>query len=175
MVVARFRLCAPFKLQLDCVSMSVIAFVNSPPTYSLYTPASFCRPTFKIANDAYAYFYISDIFVIVFRTWVAYFLSHDVKTKLPYIFISLMYSFLVNCLLLKLNRKLRKMFLSLRTTFWPLNYQAQTAERRLRCVPVRIRIVWFLAAQWSERLTGDQKVAGSIPVWGSETFFWVSD
>ena len=26
-------------------------------------------------------------------------------------------------------------------------------------------------AQWSEHLTGDQKVAGSIPVWGSETFF----
>ena len=26
-------------------------------------------------------------------------------------------------------------------------------------------------AQWLERLTGDQNVAGSIPVWGSETFF----
>ena len=25
--------------------------------------------------------------------------------------------------------------------------------------------------EWLERLTGDQKVAGSIPVWGSETFF----
>ena len=26
-----------------------------------------------------------------------------------------------------------------------------------------------------KRLTGDQKVAGSISVWGSETFFWVCD
>ena len=24
-------------------------------------------------------------------------------------------------------------------------------------------------SQWLERLTGDQKIAGSIPVWGSET------
>ena len=28
-----------------------------------------------------------------------------------------------------------------------------------------------LAAQWLERLTGHQKVAGSIPVWGSEIVF----
>ena len=35
--------------------------------------------------------------------------------------------------------------------------------------------IWVLIAQWLERLTGDQKVAGSIPVWGSETFFWVCD
>ena len=35
--------------------------------------------------------------------------------------------------------------------------------------------IWVLVAQWLERLTGDQKVAGSIPVWGSETFFWVCD
>ena len=35
--------------------------------------------------------------------------------------------------------------------------------------------IWVLLAQWLERLTGDQKVAGSIPVWGSETFFWVCD
>ena len=33
--------------------------------------------------------------------------------------------------------------------------------------------IWVLVAQWLERLTGDQKVAGSIPVWDSETFFWV--
>ena len=33
--------------------------------------------------------------------------------------------------------------------------------------------IWVLVAQWLERLTGDQKVAGSIPVWGSEAFFWV--
>ena len=33
--------------------------------------------------------------------------------------------------------------------------------------------IWVLVAQWLERLTGDQKVAGSIPVCGSETFFWV--
>ena len=32
-----------------------------------------------------------------------------------------------------------------------------------------------MVAQWLERLTGDQKVAGSIPVWGSQTFFWVCD
>ena len=35
--------------------------------------------------------------------------------------------------------------------------------------------IWVLVAQWLERLTGDQKVAGPIPVWGSETFFWVCD
>ena len=37
--------------------------------------------------------------------------------------------------------------------------------------------IWVLVAQWLDlkRLTGDQKVAGSIPVWGSETFFWVCD
>ena len=35
--------------------------------------------------------------------------------------------------------------------------------------------IWVLVAQWLERLTGDQKVAGSIRVWGSETFFWVCD
>ena len=35
--------------------------------------------------------------------------------------------------------------------------------------------IWVLVAQWLERLTGDQKVAGSIPVWGSETFLWVCD
>ena len=29
-------------------------------------------------------------------------------------------------------------------------------------------------AQWLERLTGHQKVAGSIPVWGSDIIFWVS-
>ena len=32
-----------------------------------------------------------------------------------------------------------------------------------------------LVAQWLERLTTDQKVAGSIPVWDSETFFCVCD
>ena len=36
--------------------------------------------------------------------------------------------------------------------------------------------IWVLAAQWLERLTGEhQKVVGLIPVWGSETFFWVCD
>ena len=35
--------------------------------------------------------------------------------------------------------------------------------------------IWVLVARWLERLIGDQKVAGSIPVWGSETFFWVCD
>ena len=30
-------------------------------------------------------------------------------------------------------------------------------------------------AQWLERLTGDQKFASLIPVWSSETFFWVCD
>ena len=33
--------------------------------------------------------------------------------------------------------------------------------------------IWVLVAQWLEHLTSDQKVAGSIPIWGSETFFWV--
>ena len=35
--------------------------------------------------------------------------------------------------------------------------------------------IWVLVAQWLERLTGDQKIAGSIPVWGSETSFRVYD
>ena len=46
-------------------------------------------------------------------------------------------------------------------------------ERRLRCVLVRTgvySVISVLVAQWLERLTGDQKVAGSIPVWSSETF-----
>ena len=30
--------------------------------------------------------------------------------------------------------------------------------------------IWVLLAQWLEHLTGDQKIAGSILVWGSETF-----
>ena len=30
-------------------------------------------------------------------------------------------------------------------------------------------------AQWLEHLTGDLRVVGPIPVWGSETFFWVCD
>ena len=29
---------------------------------------------------------------------------------------------------------------------------------------------WYIA-QWFERLTRDEKVAGLIPIWGSETFF----
>ena len=52
------------------------------------------------------------------------------------------------------------------------------AERRPRCVPVRMRdththIYEYIRSRIRalERLTGDQKVAGSIPVWGSETFF----
>ena len=33
--------------------------------------------------------------------------------------------------------------------------------------------IWALVAQWLECLTSHQKVAGSIPVWGSEIgFFW---
>ena len=31
--------------------------------------------------------------------------------------------------------------------------------------------MWVLSvAQWLERLTGDKKIAGSIPIWSSETF-----
>ena len=33
--------------------------------------------------------------------------------------------------------------------------------------------IWVLVAQWLECLTGDQKVARSIPVWGPETFFLI--
>ena len=33
--------------------------------------------------------------------------------------------------------------------------------------------IWVSVAQWLERLTGHQKVAGSIPVWVSEIIFWV--
>ena len=48
---------------------------------------------------------------------------------------------------------------------------------RLRTCTYRglLSAIWVLVAQWLERLTRDQKVAGSIPVWGSETFFWVCD
>ena len=31
--------------------------------------------------------------------------------------------------------------------------------------------IWVLVAQWLERFTGHQKVAGSIPVWDSEIVF----
>ena len=46
---------------------------------------------------------------------------------------------------------------------------------RLRTGTYRVLLsaIWVLVAQWLQRLTGDQKVAGSIPVCGSETFFWV--
>ena len=33
--------------------------------------------------------------------------------------------------------------------------------------------ILVLVAKWLERLTGHQKVACSIPVWGSEIIFWV--
>ena len=35
--------------------------------------------------------------------------------------------------------------------------------------------IWVLVDQWLKGLTGHQKVACSIPVWGSETYFWVCD
>ena len=31
--------------------------------------------------------------------------------------------------------------------------------------------IWVLVAQWLESLTGHHKVAGLIPVWGSEIVF----
>ena len=69
---------------------------------------------------------------------------------------------------LKLNRKLRKMFLSPRqeSDQQLSDLRAQMAEKRLRILLIQ------LVAQWLERLTGDQKVAGSVPVWDLETFFW---
>ena len=36
-------------------------------------------------------------------------------------------------------------------------------------------VIWVMVAQLLEHLTRDQKVAGSIPVWGWEIFFLVSD
>ena len=63
-----------------------------------------------------------------------------------------------NCLLLKLYRKLRKLFLNPRRESNGL-----------------LSAIWVLVAEWLERLTGDQKVAGPIPIWGSETVFWVCD
>ena len=36
-------------------------------------------------------------------------------------------------------------------------------------------LFFFFHAPKTFNLTGDQKVAGSIPIWGSETFFWVCD
>ena len=95
-----------------------------------------------------------------------------------------------NCLLLKLYRKLRKMFLSPR---WESNLQPsdlrwdtltiiETAVLAVRVSRLRtsthcglLSAIWVLVVQWLEHLTRDQKVAGSIPVWGSETFFWVCD
>ena len=65
----------------------------------------------------------------------------------------------VNCLLLKLNRKLRKMFLSPRREsrpqptdeWWDDHWATRTemAERRLRCVLVRIRATHVLLIQQS--------------------------
>ena len=57
------------------------------------------------------------------------------------------------------------------------------AERRLLCALVRmcdirtantaVSICLYILTDIyeNERLTGDQKVAGLIPAWGSETFF----
>ena len=77
-----------------------------------------------------------------------------------------------NCSLLKLYRKLRKMFLSPRR-----ESNLQPSDLRWDALTIELHrglsAIWILVAQWLERLTGDQKVAGSIPVWGSETFFWV--
>ena len=44
-----------------------------------------------------------------------------------------------------------------------------------KSAPGLLSSIWVLVAQWLEHLTGDQKVADSIHVWGSETFFWVCD
>ena len=46
---------------------------------------------------------------------------------------------------------------------WPL--------RSHICRTCTLLIIWVLAAQWLERLTGHQKAVGSIPVWGSEIIF----
>ena len=77
---------------------------------------------------------------------------------------------------LKLNRKLRKMFLSPRqeSDQQLSDLRAQMAEKRLRILLIQQSryAIWVLVAQWLEHLTGDQKVAGSVPVWDLETFFW---
>ena len=56
----------------------------------------------------------------------------------------------VNCLLLKLNRKLRKMFLS------------PTRESNAQSSGCILAAIWVLVAQWLERLTEGQKISGSI-------------
>ena len=92
-----------------------------------------------------------------------------------------------NCLLLKLYRKLRKMFtyrdccLAVRVSLlWTGMYRdllsaiwvlvTQASHRIIRATHISLKHLTHLTL---EHLTGDQKVAGSIPVWGSETFFWV--
>ena len=81
-------------------------------------------------------------------------------------------------MLLKLYRKLRKLISYVNK----ICRHIETAVLSVRMSPVRtsthcslLSVIWVLVARWLERLTKDQKVAGSIPVWGSETFFWVSD
>ena len=121
-----------------------------------------------------------------------------------------------NCLPFKLNRKLRKMFLSSRRESNPqpsdLRWDALTIElqglgwqreghdvyRFARATHVLLNssldMSIYLINEYicmkddlqlgklspgssmvRERLTGHQKVSSSIPVWGSETFFWVCD
>ena len=108
-----------------------------------------------------------------------------------------------NCLLLKLYRKLRKLFLSPRRESNPqpsdLRWDALIIElsglrwqreghdmyRFVSATHVLLNssldmsvylinsAIWVLVAQLLERLTEDQKC--SIPAWSSETFFWVCD
>ena len=81
-------------------------------------------------------------------------------------------------MLLKLYRKLRKLISYVNK----ICRHIETAVLSVRMSHVRtsthrslLSVIWVLVAQLLERLTGDQKVAGSIPVWGSEIFFWVSN
>ena len=81
-------------------------------------------------------------------------------------------------MLLKLYRKLRKLISYVNK----ICRHIETAVLAARMSHVRtnthcslLSVIWVLVIQLLERLTRDQKVAGSIPVWGSETFFWVSD
>ena len=74
--------------------------------------------------------------------------------------VNVILNILENCLLLKLYRKTQK----------------NVSEPQKGITGIHrglLSAIWVLVAQWLERLTGDQKVAGSIPVCGSETFFWV--
>ena len=60
---------------------------------------------------------------------------------------------------------------SLLTTGDALTIELPGLRRRANEQVRHMLTIWVLVAQWLERLTGDQKVVGTIPVWGLEIVF----